>query len=335
MTQTDNPWSAISPPNAKSALSARRVDSELPWDFFWALDVDRNCLLVLNHRTESSPTRHIPQLKDIVIDIRKDADPTDRALSWKLHEPAQRDLFFRLCTDIVQSTISATTEKEAVELALARTWRWHHLLRSGTNDRLTQEEQKGLIGELLFLERWLLPNLLPADAVACWAGPLGSPKDFEVGRVGVEVKSRRGAAQPFVTVNSEFQLDQTDVDELHLFVVVLDSAPSTAERAFTLTDVAKRISDVVSERDPGASDVLDSRLLAAGFRWEDDYTADRWLEGSSKAYLVAADFPKIDSSAISPGVSNVRYAIALAQCEPFLEESASLSDSIREAFNGN
>jgi len=36
-----------------------------------------------------------------------------------------------LCRDIVECTARAKSEREAVALTLARTWRWHHLLRGG------------------------------------------------------------------------------------------------------------------------------------------------------------------------------------------------------------
>ena len=53
-----------------------------------------------------------------------------------------------------------------------------------------------MIGELLVLESVLLPHMEASAAVTAWRGPLGSPKDFEIGRVAIEVKARRGGATP-------------------------------------------------------------------------------------------------------------------------------------------
>ena len=77
-----------------------------------------------------------------------------------------------------------------------RTWRWHHLLRGGGSTLCYRlEEQKGLLGELLVLERpFCCLTSGASTAVAAWRGPLGSPKDFEIGRVAIEVKARRGGA---------------------------------------------------------------------------------------------------------------------------------------------
>ena len=76
---------------------------------------------------------------------------------------------------------------------LARTWRWHRLLQGSRDGRLGDEEQKGLIGELVVLERRLLrllPVLRALDAVRSWTGPLDTPRDFEISRIHVEAKAR-------------------------------------------------------------------------------------------------------------------------------------------------
>lgn len=78
--------------------------------------------------------------------------------------------------------------------------------------RLSAEEQKGLIGELLVLERYLIPLFGPADATSAWVGPTGSPKDFECGRTAIEAKARRGAA-PFPNRTRHFASGCVGSDE--------------------------------------------------------------------------------------------------------------------------
>ena len=109
-----------------------------------------------------------------------------------LRNSNQRDIFQTLCLDIISAAARAESEAQAVSAALMRTWRWHHLLRGGRGSLLSPEEQKGLLGELLVLERILLPRMDAASAVTAWRGPLGAPKDFEIARVAIEAKTRRG-----------------------------------------------------------------------------------------------------------------------------------------------
>jgi hypothetical protein len=269
---TDDPWNDLSPPTSAAAINARRVDANIPWGFFWARGIDRKCLLVLRHSGESTPRGHLPRLKGIEVAISDGDDDEGHMLVFRLLDSAQRDIFYRLCRDIVASAEHAMSQKEAVTLALARTWRWHHLLRGGGDGRLSPEEQKGLIGEFLVLERHLLPMLAAFDAVSAWLGPFGAPKDFEIGRICIEAKARRGSATPFVVVNSEFQLDDGGADALYLHVVELDQAPSDAQGAFALSDVARRVRERIASADNRATDALETLLAAAGFSWDDDYS---------------------------------------------------------------
>lgn len=314
---SSDPWKSIERPRAADAINAFRIDEEDPWNFFWARDIGGRCLLVLKHSRDSSPAGHLPKLKGVEISaIPADADGI-AMLVFRLLEAGQREIFHRLCLDIVGSAVGAASEKEAVAVSLNRTWRWHHLLRGGGDGRLSPEEQKGLIGELIVLERHVLPLFSAVDSVRAWHGPLGAPKDFGIDRVSIEAKARRGAATPYVAISSEHQLDGDGVDALYLHVVDLDQAASGGE-GMSVTALAGAVREGIERKDPGAVDIFESLLLAAGFRWDDDYSDSLWLEGSSRLYSVAPGFPRIEARHLPSGVTHVKYAIALHECEPFL-----------------
>jgi len=322
----NDPWKDLKSPNAADAINAKRVDVNIPWGFFWARGVDHKCLLVLRHSEKSSPRNRLPRLKGVDVFASEYGPDGDRMLVLKLVDSAHRDIFHRLCKDIVESASRATLEIEAVEVTLARTWRWHHLLRGGSDGRLTPEEQKGLIGELLFLERYLLEEMQTVDAVSSWRGPLDSPKDFEVGRVCIEAKARRGASKPYISINSEHQLDDNGTDHLFLFVVELDKAPSDLKEGFNVNDVSIRVRNKIESIDSGALNPFEDLLAATGFRWEDDYSDYYWTEGLTHLYQVIGNFPRITSEKLKSGVSNVKYSISLTECEPFVTEEEKLKD---------
>jgi len=331
---TIDPWKDLVPPSTAASLNARRVDEKNPWGFFWARAIDGKCLLVLQHRPESSPKRKLPALKGIEVVITDGNSDENRLLVFRLHDSKQRDIFHQLCIDIVKTGVSARDEAEAVELAVARTWRWHYLLRGGTAGRLSEDEQKGLIGELLVLDRHFLSRLSPSDSLSAWRGPLGAPKDFEIGRISVEAKARRGAATPYVLIASEHQLDGDGSDGLFLHVVDLSYAPEGATSAFTVSTLALRIRDEIAGTDPSSADRFESLLAAAGFRWEDDYSDFNWVEGPSRMYGVKDGFPRIAAKAMTTGVSNVRYSLSLVECEKFAVESKALDSAIEGASRG-
>ena len=324
----EDPWRDIPRPSSTDSLNARRVDADMPWDFFWARGIDGRCQLILRHSSGSSAGLRLPRLMDIDIAVTTSDEDKSRTLAFRLLDSSHRDIFYRLCLDITKAAADADSEPAAVAITLARTWRWHHLLRGGQG-RLSPEEQKGLIGELLVLERLLLPRLSAASAVSSWRGPLGSPKDFEVGRIALESKARRGAGVPFVAISSEHQLDISGVDALFLHVIELDQAPGDAEESITVSGIVDYVRTRILSMDEGAAGEYDSLLLAAGFRPDDDYSDSRWIEGKSQLYRVDSGFPRISGGDIPGGITSVRYSLALKDCEPFLCQLSSLEEVLK------
>jgi len=331
---TNDPWKDITPPNAANAFNAKRIDADVQWGFFWAKGIDGKCLFVIQHTAASTPSARLPRLQGIEISDREWIDENSRILIFTLEDAAQRELFHQLCLDIVSFASGAGTEREAVLLAIARTWRWHHLLRGGGDRRLSPEEQKGLIGELLVIERHLLPNLNCINAVEAWHGPLGSPKDFEIGHTCIEVKARRGAATPYVAISSECQLDGSGIHELFLYVVDLDRAPDGSENSFSLANVATRIQQAIVVLDSGVLETFEGLLTAAGFRWADDYSDMLWVEGKNRVYRVSDGFPRITADQLASGVGDVRYSISLVSCHSHLVDAMQLERAVRGNCNG-
>ena len=335
MTMSNDPWSSIDSNVQDGAINGRRVDANLSWGLFWALGAGGRCLLIFRHQASSATKARIPKLKGLEIAFTQPDQHGACILFLKLLDPAQREVFYRLCSDIVNVTSNAKTEPEAVSLFLARTWRWHHLLRGGLDQKLTKEEQKGLIGELIVIEKLLLPNISPCDAISAWTGPLGAPKDFEIGRLCIEAKARRGAATPFVAISSEHQLDTSGVDALYLHVVELDGAIGESNGAFTVTLIAGRVRDKIAMDDVDAAYLFERLLMSSGFRWEDDYHDSRWIEGASILFEVRDTFPRITSTTVPSGVSNVKYSIALKDCIAFRIVADKVTNKLKETKNGS
>ena len=326
----EDPWSGISPPARTSRISARRVDRPTPWGLYWGVDADRNILLILQHASAVGRSRRLPALRGLRVEVQLADDSSDERIVIRLTDPEQREIFLRFCQDIVDATALARTEEQAVERFLARTWRWHRLLRSGRESRLGDEEQKGLIGELVVLERHLLPTLGALDAVRCWTGPLDAPQDFEISRVRVEAKAQ-GAASPRVTISSEHQLDCGDGDTLFLHVTEVVNAAQGTSGAFTVTEFASRIRTVIAECDMVAVDLFEERLSHVGFDWTDDYSDRLWLVGRESLYEVREGFPRITSAMFPGGVDKVRYTISLPECEAFRAELPVLATAVAGA----
>lgn len=323
----DDPWRDLKPPASPTAISARRVDEANTWNLFWALDHDRRCLLVFRYTPAAAPRQRLPQLREI--EVRGETPPDGApVLVLRLLDAALRDVFFRLCCDIVSATSRCDTEGEAVDAAVARTWRWHHLLRGGGGGRLRPEEQMGLVGELLVFEHYLLPALGPSDAVAAWLGPLGAAKDFVAGSVGVESKARGTTSVDSVLISSEFQLADEDLDHVFLHLSALDPADPGDEHAFTLHDVAARVRGALAAGGDAVSIRFEALLAAAGFRVEDDYSDAAWLGGERSIFRVTGTFPRLTPATLPAGIAHARYTLSLSRTGPFLVPPADLHSAL-------
>lgn len=325
---SNNPWQDIEPPSSAHTANARRIDADLPWDFFWARAVDGRVMLTLQHAASSSPVSRLPRIRDIEVSLSAADEHGASTLGLKLRESSLQDLFHTLCLDIVSSTTHAVSESDAINTALRRTWRWHHLLRGGRSELLSVEEQMGLIGELLILERHLLPLLPTSVAVEAWRGPLGSPKDFEVGLLAIEAKARRGSSQPSVAITSEHQLDSAGVHSLYLHVVDLSPAPEAMSESFSVSEVASRVRERIAADAPGVVGTFDGLLTASGLVPEHDYSDSCFVEGRSRVFSVDSDFPRIAAADILPGVERVTYSIMLDPCEAFEVNDGDLHDAV-------
>lgn len=327
----EHPWRSLGVPKSPSEISARRVSEDVKWDFYWARDSEGCSLLVMNHDLASSPKERLPHLKGIEVFIHTDSKTGRRSLALRLLDSSLRDLFERLCLDIVASTDVSASETEAVATALSRTWRWHYLLRGGGTGLLSAEEQKGLIGELLVLECYLLRLTAPSNAIAAWRGPLGEARDFVIGRTAIESKASGTSAATAIHVSSEFQLDDSNIDALFLHLSVLDPAEPDDDRGFTVTEVAVRVREGLRLADNQAVERFNALLMAAGFRFDDDYSNARWQGGERSIYRVQGAFPRLTSTNVPAGVSNVMYMLSTAPCGAFLVDPSALEAGIKGA----
>jgi hypothetical protein len=330
-----DPWADLVPPSETTHGKLKRVDPKLHWDIFWALDLDRSQMLLLQHDAEHRPSDRLPKLRGLAVELRSSSEPGASLLVIRLKEREQKEIFYRLCSDIVEATRSAKDERDAIQRFLARTWRWHWLLRGGRDERMSDEEQKGLIGELKVLRDQLLPIVGPDAAIAAWTGPLDSPKDFQLGGLCIEAKARRGAATPFVAISSEHQLETAGIDSLFLHVSEVSETSVDDPDGVSVTEMA---ADLRDEIETGAShllELLDERLLAVGFDWAHDYSDRKWLVGGEHLFEVREGFPRVTPEMYSSGVSRVRYSISLYQCEDYRVDLAELHSALGKFGHGN
>jgi len=316
------PWDNLNIPSSKNEFTTLRVDPEFKWDFFWGLNYAGDYILILEHCSSLKPSKQLPKLKGITISIETKEQKS--FLILQLNDSNQKDIFYILCNDIKESTSKATSEKEALSISINRSFRWHYLLKGSSDKLLSQEEQKGLIGELFVLENYFMSVFNCNESLKAWTGPLDHPKDFQINDTYVEVKTYINNPNPHIYISSAFQLEKQDHENLFLSVLELRNASSNQTESFSLNDVVNELRNKINEIDPNCDELYESLLYASGYRFEDDYSAYKWILGDLKIYHVQDTFPRIETANLKLGITNVRYSLRLSDCEKFLVSQESL-----------
>lgn len=303
----DTPWSGLE----AGKVDTRRVSASARWNWFWAVMPRADVALVLQLGDLPKPTPDLPKLRNL--EIRFQTLPGGPILYIRLKDNAQLELFETLCRDVMAAGELAETETEALERAIGRTFRWHYLLRGGKLEILSEEAQKGLIGEIEVL-KLLIANIGAKPALTAWTGPSGAPKDFELKADCIEVKARRGASQPFVKITNEHQL--ADVPDRRLWLAVLAVDKVQSPHGMTLTEYVAEVTEFLERTEPSAIMDWDLHLADVGYDVLHDYSAWRWIVSAPVFHAVAEGFPRI-AAPVPLGLSSVSYALALSACTPF------------------
>ena len=324
-----NPWSDIALPyNGKT--NAKRAELEHPHDFFWAKGTSAEELLIFQCDKEINCKDNAPKLNGIEIVEHIPEEGNKKNIVIALKEKDNLEIFYILCRDVLDATRKSKKSKEALSILYRRTWRWHQLLKKGFSGLLSKEAQKGLVGELNFLSKNLFKMFSITESLSFWEGPTGSPKDFCLGKNAVEVKTRRGSAQPYVSISSEHQLDKVGFDNLYLYVVNISPGIEESISSFTLTIQVNNILKTVRELSPADQDIFIHKLMEVGYFPDDDYSEFIWEIVDENFYDVEELFPRISNSSLPDGVSQITYKIDLNICKDYLIDELQVKQKIKE-----
>ncbi|MBL0281330.1 MAG: PD-(D/E)XK motif protein [Bacteroidetes bacterium] len=236
-----------------------------------------------------------------------------------------KDIFSLFIQNILEEIKKSVTENEALITTLNVVSKWKKLFDKINFSGLTLEQQKGLIGELLFLNT-LLNNEKPiANAINTWTGAEQDfdSKDFTLGTVGVEVKFT-ASKQPRIKVSNERQLDAENLSELFL---ILYSTEAVKDNGISLNSIVEQTRQKISTEDERY--VFNAKLQLNGYFDEDIDNYER-MYSLKRMYVfkVTSDFPKIVKGQLPLGIYDTSYSIEISAVENFIVEPESIFEKI-------
>jgi len=225
------------------------------------------------------------------------------------------DVFILFIKDLIIGLETIKDENEIPSVVHERIGYWGKLFAQIKGELLSKERQRGLFGELTFLNKLLNHSSDTLRTISSWRGPEGSNQDFSNELSAVEVKSTK-ATKPTVNIASELQLDWTMLDSLFLYVIHLDELGNGLNTLLSLIEEIKR--KVANH--PNVLRLFEEKLSQVGIPIGDEKHYDEigFIVRSERAYKVQSGFPVLINPSINnDAIYNVKYQIDLAACEEF------------------
>jgi hypothetical protein len=246
-------------------------------------------------------------------------DPDDSKfllLNLVLVDKQFKDVFDTLVADVVEAVIYESDIKVILKNYSIRLIKWQSLFERFKQQGLTPEEQRGLYGELFFMRKFLQVNSDFKNIVISWMGSEKQIRDYQFGRWSVEVKTTHGNNHQKVHISSERQLDTTNLDNLFLYHVSLETRQHAGEPLNQIVDAVTEILSIELE----ALNQFKNKLIEGGYF---DYHRPLYAETGyfirqETFYKVKDAFPRIEESDIRTGIGDVKYSIILTQCSSYL-----------------
>jgi hypothetical protein len=246
-----------------------------------------------------------------------------------LKESAYYEIFLVLAADLVEILLTAETEKIGYLGFKERMEHWRDFLRLSKSRTLTYEEEIGLFGELVILEKILSVNS-KIEVLSAWKGPLGKSHDFIRPSISFEIKTSPLKKKALINISSEFQLDGKN---LFLgFIVIDDTIDSEANKS--IPDLIETIQKLLPE---DGLDLFKGLIKSAGYKETESekYKNRKYAVSSISFYEVSDTFPRITPSKINPNVSDVRYKLNVGGLNSYAANAEKLISIMAEVEIGD
>lgn len=266
----------------------------------------------------------LPEASGFRVETSSEAfDPQwSRWLGLTRQEGAGKDLFAQMAADVVSAVMSAGDRSDAALLAvmLSRVKAWQEFMRRPRSGVLSPEEEAGLFGELVVLQRLVEHGGAVAPVIDAWVGPARGLQDFQSATLGLEVKSTLSVAGFPARISSLEQLDPLAGRPVLLAAVRL----CLKEDGLSLPGLVEEVRTLASGQ-PRAAGALERLLMLAGYH---DEAAASYVRRFGcveiRVFDVDADFPRLVRSEMRPEIRAATYDIDidLVKAAPERLESA-------------
>lgn len=314
----------------RHGILRRRIYPEAGCDIFIGVErpSGRRVLLIQVVQAAASRVESLPRMRGCdVAATRLPEDPEDKvSVCVFLNETRFTDVFTSLSDDLARHLEPVRGDVLVVDALVGRLQRWQKFLQRNP-EGLGEDAQRGLFGELWFLQHYLIDGVGALEAVRAWKGPQMAVHDFQLRRLSVEVKTTIAKQHTKLLVVSERQLDASSVPQLILFHVAVEAIRSGSP---TLPALVADVRAALGQN-AEARDLFEDLLLDAGYLDSNAhlYASVAYAVRAEQAFAVRDGFPCLTESSLPPGVGDLSYSVVISSCMPFMIEDAEFRCVIR------
>ena len=281
-------------------------DSQHPLDIYIGTNNEgRKSLAVISF------TDRVEAYSSKFIEVKYEKHPDGSLyLYFNLLDNKYSELFYSFCDDVIKKTYSCQKTDGFVPI-IERYVAWQAFFKKD-NSFLNESEIKGLVGELLFIDRCLIPTYGAERAISAYIGISDEHKDFELGDTWHEVKTIHNGASS-VSISSLEQLDSDRVG--HLEVIILDEGAQSDESI----NLNKQVERVEAKLSGEVLREFEDKLLSKGYFRDDYYNSYSYILVSATSYQVANEFPRLSKRTVPNGVTGAKYDLSLVAIKDYKE----------------
>lgn len=287
--------------NEEKSKTYRRVDEDHQLDIYVGIDDKNRKTLTL---VSVGDILQYTSSQLIEVDMAKRMD-NKVALSFHLCDSSMENAFLMFCADLIEASRNIRREDSLI-FVLNRWNSWRTMFKNPTRDMLTDNEIRGLIGELLFLKDYMIKEYGPQKSIEAWMGTSKAHKDFEINDTWYEIKTVKENAIT-VKISSIEQLD--DAVSGYLVVTYIEKTNSTNERLINLNSL---VNELVSKiNDYKLLFILFKKLNEARYSFDEEYNNFNYKFVKREHYVVTDAFPRLSKSDLPAGVVRASYEMLL------------------------
>jgi hypothetical protein len=220
------------------------------------------------------------------------------------------EYFSTFCQDLLDSTESIKNDEDAYKTLCSRYFSWKKLFRpnkGGMNDN----EVMGLIGELLFMQDYMIPHYGVETALDSWMGPEKTHKDYSTKNVWYEIKAI-SAGKDSVKISSLEQLDGDDEGFLAVYCLEKMSPTFSGIKLNALVQNLMTKMGTTQNRE-----IFMSKLSLYDYDFSPEYDNYVFTNVGFSMYSIGDDFPRLCRKNTPNAINKIQYEIFLSELEEY------------------